>query len=219
MKKINKFFSPYFDPPPLHSNQTGKQKQLSKGDEILLSASYDDTIKCWAEDGGDWYCAATLSGAHSSTVWCVAASAGGVRLISSCADGGLAIWRCFTARERRAMEEEGDGGGGGGGGDGLWKCVGSLPGAHNPGPAYTVDCSPSRAGHGRIASGGGDDLIQVYREVHSTGGGAPMFTVDAVAHGAHDGDVNSVKWHPRDGSILASAGDDGLVRVWEYDVS
>ena len=34
--------------------------QWGEGEEVLISASYDDTIKVWAEEGGDWYCAATL---------------------------------------------------------------------------------------------------------------------------------------------------------------
>jgi WD40 repeat protein len=37
-------------------------------EDILVSASYDDTIKVWREDQDDWYCAATLRG-HTSTVW------------------------------------------------------------------------------------------------------------------------------------------------------
>ena len=37
-------------------------------EEIVASASYDDTIKIWKDDDDDWYCADTLLG-HSSTVW------------------------------------------------------------------------------------------------------------------------------------------------------
>ena len=37
-------------------------------DDILASASYDDTIKIWKEDDDDWYCSDTLLG-HTSTVW------------------------------------------------------------------------------------------------------------------------------------------------------
>ena len=72
------------------------------GDEILLSGSYDDTIKVWAEDVGDWYCAASLS-AHSSTVWSLAVAPGGSRLISGSSDCSIAIFKCYTAKEKKAL--------------------------------------------------------------------------------------------------------------------
>lgn len=33
------------------------------GGELLASASYDDTIKLWADQGDEWECVQTLSGA------------------------------------------------------------------------------------------------------------------------------------------------------------
>lgn len=33
---------------------------------------------------------------------------------------------------------------------------------------------------------------------------------------AHDSDVNCVRWHPVDHTLLASAGDDGLIKLWRY---
>ena len=33
---------------------------------------------------------------------------------------------------------------------------------------------------------------------------------------SHSGDVNSVRWNPTDPGVLASAGDDGHVRLWKY---
>ena len=38
--------------------------------DLLFSASYDDTIKCWKyeEAVDDWLCAYTIEG-HESTVW------------------------------------------------------------------------------------------------------------------------------------------------------
>jgi len=79
---------------------------MYQGDEILISASYDDAIKCWAEDGGDWYCAATLS-AHTSTVWSIASTPGGTRLVSASDDCSLAIWKCYTASEKHEMISQG----------------------------------------------------------------------------------------------------------------
>jgi WD40 repeat protein len=39
-------------------------------ENLLFSASYDDTIKCWKYDEqvDDWMCAYTIGG-HESTVW------------------------------------------------------------------------------------------------------------------------------------------------------
>ena len=34
---------------------------------------------------------------------------------------------------------------------------------------------------------------------------------------AHGGDVNCVRWHPKPHTLLASAGDDGFVCLWEWN--
>jgi hypothetical protein len=51
-------------------------------EDVLVSTSYDDTIKIWTEDpdGDDWSCSKTLSkedGGHESTVWCASFEPGG----------------------------------------------------------------------------------------------------------------------------------------------
>ena len=47
--------------------------------QILVSCSYDDTVKIWQEDNDDWVCTETLTG-HTSTVWSAAFDATGDRL-------------------------------------------------------------------------------------------------------------------------------------------
>lgn len=181
------------------------------GDEIVLSASYDDSIKVWAEDDGDWYCAMSILDVHKDTIWSLAVAPGGGRLISASADGSLAILKNYTPQERKERfpdEKETS--------NGMWKCVGTLEGAHGSSTVYSVDCAPTRAGHGRLVSGGGDHRIQIYREVSGSTSDKPLFALD-VAVDSQQGDVNCVAWHPTDGSILCSAGDDGTVRLWHYD--
>mmetsp|Transcript_17511 Transcript_17511/g.22126 ORF Transcript_17511/g.22126 Transcript_17511/m.22126 type:complete len:393 (+) Transcript_17511:494-1672(+) len=203
--------------------------QFGDGDDILLSASYDDTIKVWAEEDGEWYCALTLDNVHSSTIWSIALSSSGVRMISASADCSLGIWKFYTVNEKRQMikdrnknntinnetgEDDSDDDMGMYS-DGLWKCVGKLSNAHKQ-PIYTVHCAPSRAGHGRIVSGGGDNSIHIYREVIASDDDAPLFATDVSVKKAHDGDVNCLRWHPLNGSLLASGGDDGLIKIWKF---
>ena len=201
--------------------------QWGEGDEVLYSASYDNTIKVWAEESGDWYCAMTLKeDVHMSTVWSLGLTPGGVRLFSGSDDGSLGVWKMYTALERKKLFPRE---GAVSSTDGLWKCVGKLPDAHSSYAILSIDCAPSRVGHGRVVSGGGDNCINIYREETTTpaiSGGdgegkaatldAPKFTIEAIADDAHDGDVNCVKWHPRDGTCLVSCGDDGAVKLWRY---
>jgi WD40 repeat protein len=80
--------------------------QFGDGDEICLSASYDETIKVWAEDSGDWYCAMSIQGVHTDTIWSIALAPGGGRLLSGSADGSIAIYKCYTATEKKKMFPE-----------------------------------------------------------------------------------------------------------------
>jgi WD40 repeat protein len=46
--------------------------------------------------------------------------------------------------------------------------------------------------------------------------GLPSYEMVTVVNDAHEGDVNCVAWNPKDSKILASCGDDGLIKIWEW---
>lgn len=65
--------------------------------EVLVSCSYDDSIKVWIDCDGEWECAQTLAGpglGHSSTVWGVAFSRDGSQMVSCSDDQSLRVWAC-----------------------------------------------------------------------------------------------------------------------------
>ncbi len=44
----------------------------------------------------------------------------------------------------------------------------------------------------------------------------PSFSMAAKESEAHPADVNCVRWNPQDPTLLASAGDEGSIRLWRY---
>ena len=185
---------------------------------MLASASYDDTINLYLDDPeDDWYPASTLKG-HSSTVWCVAWSPCGNYLASSSDDLTVRIW----ARVRESTGGE------------RWDCVKMLNGHERS--VYSVTWGVghgSKGSLGWIASAGGDGTIKVWElAVRAISYhvlllmnpcqtfGENMVEDKLIAHisSAHGvNDVNSISWCPRSGmeNILATAGDDCMVRIWE----
>jgi WD40 repeat protein len=158
---------------------------------LLVSGSYDDTIRLWHESpSGDdeWECAQTLTG-HTSTVWDVAFDASGQRLVSCSDDLTVRVWQPVG---------------------GKWQCVCTLQGYHTR-TVFSVDVSTS----GLIATGSSDNHVRIFApdpEVLPPDG--PSFRLLADSAADHPSDVNCVRWNPRDASILATACDDGALRLW-----
>jgi cytosolic iron-sulfur protein assembly protein CIAO1 len=156
---------------------------------ILISASYDDTVKIWTEDNDDWYCAETLQG-HSSTVWGLAFDTSGNKMLSCSDDRSLFEWECDGQE-----------------GKGEWRISAKLQDVHKF-PIYSVDWSSS---NGYIVTGGGDNMISL----SSSDSNSALCNRSRVID-AHIGDVNCVRWNPRSelGNLLASTGDDGCLKLW-----
>eukprot|EP00611_Tribonema_gayanum_P004173 TRINITY_DN13365_c0_g1_i2.p1 TRINITY_DN13365_c0_g1~~TRINITY_DN13365_c0_g1_i2.p1 ORF type:complete len:344 (-),score=83.48 TRINITY_DN13365_c0_g1_i2:45-1076(-) len=192
----------------LHGHtQDVKMVAWHPSEPMLFSASYDNTIKIWAEDGDDWYCAETLEG-HTSSVWSIALEGGGERLASASDDCTVLIWKRFEDAQPSG---------------GRWRRVCKLAGYH----ARTVYSVAWHAREPLLATGAGDDAIRIFRESEgsSARSDAPSFDLEVTVASAHAGDVNCVAWAVLAAAaaaqrvLLASAGDDCLVKVWQYDAS
>jgi WD40 repeat protein len=160
---------------------------------ILISASYDDTIKVWAEDNDDFFCAQTITG-HLSTVWGLSFHTDGQKFVSCSDDKSIIVF-----------ENDGDQG------KGLWRSSASIKDLHKC-PIYSIDWSHTT---GYIATGGGDNSIVICRQGIAED---DLLHIEATFPEAHANDVNCVRWNPREeySQILVSTGDDGLIKLWKF---
>ncbi|EGF77700.1 hypothetical protein BATDEDRAFT_20611 [Batrachochytrium dendrobatidis JAM81] len=175
-------------------------------EEILASASYDDTVKIWKEEDADWYCSDTLTG-HTSTVWNIDFNQSGDMIASVSDDKSLRVWKQDPMTKK------------------YQPYITSLN--HHDRTIYSVSWSKH---HGLIATASGDNTICVSSIQPKNNINQDMdpkhpdlcdativkLTTLVNAHGLND--INSVVWCPIEGfqNYLASAGDDGIVRIWEY---
>ena len=189
--------------------------------ELLVSCSFDRSIRVWVEDEDDWFCSEELM-AHSSTVWDVSFDQSGAGFASVSADSSLIIWRreppppnVIGASPRYVVSTRLD----------------NL----STEPLYSVDWL---AGQDTIAVGGGDDSNHIVTKSQDLSPEVELSEQNETADSsdnqpstrlterwkiatsqvrAHTGDVNCVSWCPTHPRVLASAGDDGLIRIWQYE--
>jgi len=168
---------------------------------LLASSSYDDSVRLFRQELGDWTNHATLTG-HSSTVWCVAFDPTGCKLASVSDDCTTRIWQSDQADPCKAE----------------WRCAAVLSGDHE---RAVTSCAWSCDSH-LLATASSDNSVCVYRDRGQSAAGAetllPRFTLLLRLRDAHSEDVNCVAFHPQQPLLLATAGDDGFVKLWQLQL-
>lgn len=134
--------------------------------DLLFSTCYDNSIKIWAEDAGDWFCANTLEG-HSSTVWSCAFNREGTQFISCSDDNSLVLWS--TSDMDKLL---------------IWQRECRLANAHVF-TIYSVDWSIKT---GYVASAGAENSIRVYNTE-----GTGVLNDVCTQTGAHATDINCIR--------------------------
>jgi len=158
--------------------------------ELLFSASYDDTVRSWVDDGDDdWTCSQTLAG-HASTVWEVAFRPAVDRpyLVSCSADLDVKVWK---------DEGKGD--------DSDFTLATTIAGQHKR-CIYSVDVNSAD----QVVTGAGDNTIRVFQLTEDAASSELLATNEK----AHAADVNCVRWCTSDPTLVASASDDGTIKLW-----
>ena len=171
--------------------------------DILFSCSYDNTIKVWADEGDsdDWQCIQTIgepNNGHTSTVWALSFNVSGDKMVTCSDDLTLKIWES----ENIGMQS--------GGGFRHWRHLCTLTGYHDR-TIFSVHWSRE----GIFASGAADDAIRLFVDDNESQVDGPLYKLLLKKEKAHDMDINSVQWSPGEKPLLASASDDGTIKVWE----
>lgn len=168
---------------------------------ILVSCSYDDSVKLFHLLDTDWKCFETLNG-HTSTVWSADFSATGKFLVTGSDDKSVRVWKNHAHEKLPHVEQ------------GSWKCISTIQGYHSR-PIYDVSwCGQCDI----IVSASGDNSLVFYKESTEPSDEGNFICINRITD-AHRCDINSVAWNPTEKGLLASGGDDNSIKIWKYSDS
>eukprot|EP01134_Creolimax_fragrantissima_P002957 CFRG2957T1 len=173
---------------------------------IIGSASYDDTIKLYGDEEDDWEVFDTLKG-HTSTVWCLDFDRNGERMVTSGDDKTIKIWQAYHPGNMQGIETPDHS-------HPKYVCVATLENIHTR-PIFHCGFSKGGEGKERIASVAGDDSLVILKEAADSDPNAPKWAIQHREAKAHTQDVNCATWHPTNPCLLATAGDDLTVKIWQ----
>lgn len=167
-------------------------------DDLLVSTSYDDSLRVWTPDGSrDWVLSQVLPAAHSSTAWAFAWAPDGMGGISAGDDCALRPWVLPPAPRSDVPRA-------------LASTAAPVERAHAR-TVYSVAVAPD----GRFAaSAGADDALHIWSRSSSDG----TLVLAAALEKVHAGDVNCVRWCAKEHGLIATAGDDGVVLLLKVDL-
>ncbi|XP_067935571.1 probable cytosolic iron-sulfur protein assembly protein CIAO1 homolog [Watersipora subatra] len=174
--------------------------------DTLISTSYDNTLKIYEKLDDDWECINTLE-SHTSTVWAASFDETGSRIASCSDDCTVKIWQEYPKNNKEGIITPGN--------HSAWKCVSTLSGYHQR-TIYDIKWNKTT---GYIATASGDNAVRIFAELPDSDPFAPTFQMLVQMRDAHQEDVNSIDWNPKQPDLLASSSDDGEVKLWRYSSS
>ena len=201
-------------------------------EDVLVSCSYDNTAKMWAEDDDDFNCITTLEG-HSSTVWSGAFDATGRLLVTGSQDGSLIVWCASTNRSKSSGEcrwrpiSSFSGAHASTVYSVHWSIHSNNIVAASANNSFYIVNAPTvpAAGDSAAATEGAgvDDNVRSADGLDNLNGlragakkpGACLCTLVHRQQYAHASEINCARWHPLDPGVVVTAGDDGLVKIWD----
>ncbi|KAL6781999.1 hypothetical protein ACKKBF_B10240 [Auxenochlorella protothecoides x Auxenochlorella symbiontica] len=186
--------------PGIGHNSTVWDLSFESTGKFMVSCSDDRTLKIWAcksgsrQDGPRWQLATTLRGDHSRTIFSVDWSRCAPLIASGGADNSICIHGVGGAASASPPQADAN-------------AMPSPPGSDS-GPGSGPSLAP------------GLKVRSLFMPEH--GFQAPpveklAVTLSHKEAAAHASDTNCVRWHPTIPGLLASAGDDGILKLWQYD--